>query len=289
MVGAEGVVQVIDGHPQRILLGWLDDRAAQVMLAPSGTVDITDGTASLVSTARAAVAARPEQVDQTGVLLGQPPEEVLEHVASLRRTVSATPFFSDGWRVEMVDLRHIVALQPSVAFDSALSRTAGTSADDLRGLAELTLPLAPPEAIRFAQDARGVWSCCSPNPNLRVLGPACGPMESAGGATVVGYVIGINPSFLQVADVGGRFVLRDGYHRAIGLLAHDIHVVPAFVRPFPTVEGVGGPGLLSASVFMGPRPPVLADFLDDRVTITRFHPAVRKVVVVNATETAVAA
>lgn len=55
-------------------------------------------------------------------------------------------------------------------------------------------------------------------------------MEAAGGAPVFGYVLGALPSFMQIAVIDGRCILRDGYHRAVGLLSRGISVVPAFVR-----------------------------------------------------------
>lgn len=261
------VTQVIDEHRQRVLLGWLDDQTAQAMLATPGVIDLVDRT-SLLDVCRSEVASRPDSVDQSGVLVGQPPAEVVDHVEVLRRGGTAAAYFREGWTVQMVDLRQIISLQPSVALDGAITRTDSFTSADLGALAALTLPAGPPEVVPISCDPRGVWTLSSPNPNLRVLQPACGPMETLGGATVVGYVVGILPSFLQVAVVEDRFVLRDGYHRSVGLLAHGITMVPAFVRRYSNVEGLGGPGLFSASVFMGSRPPVLADFLDAKVTTT---------------------
>jgi hypothetical protein len=68
------------------------------------------------------------------------------------------------------------------------------------------------------------------------------------------------------------------------LLARGITRAPAFVRDF----GVGplgtAAGLFATDVYLGDRPPLLSDFLDDEVAADVDVPAVQKMIVVHAIE-----
>jgi hypothetical protein len=60
----------------------------------------------------------------------------------------------------------------------------------------------------------------SPNPNLRVFENFTMHAQVMPGVEVpvFGFGVALLPSLMCVAGVGGRYFLRDGYHRAIGLL-----------------------------------------------------------------------
>jgi hypothetical protein len=87
-----------------------------------------------------------------------------------------------------------------------------------------------------------------------------------------------------VARFQGCCVLRDGYHRAFGLLSRGISRVPAFVRGFDTLEDLAPAGMLPQSAWLGQRPPLLRDYHDDRVAESVRLPAQRKMVIVQALE-----
>jgi hypothetical protein len=85
----------------------------------------------------------------------------------------------------------------------------------------------------------------------------------------------------------GRYFLRDGYHRAYGLLSAGITHVPALVREYPTYADSKMPvhGMLPVEEFLlGDRPPTLADYLDDAVSVDTFAPITTKMIVVQALE-----
>jgi len=83
----------------------------------------------------------------------------------------------------------------------------------------------------------------------------------------------------------GRYFLRDGYHRAYGLLAAGINLAPALVRDYATIEEANMPaGLLSPSTYLGTRPPLLGDYLDSSVAADTSVPVMTKMVVVQAIE-----
>jgi hypothetical protein len=83
----------------------------------------------------------------------------------------------------------------------------------------------------------------------------------------------------------GRSFLRDGYHRAVGLLRAGISQVPAIVFDAPSFQYISPtPALFDHEVAFSDRAPELADFWDDSVSADSLQPAVRKVVHIRAEE-----
>jgi len=100
-----------------------------------------------------------------------------------------------------------------------------------------------------------------------------------------GFAVTLQKSYLQVAGLGGRYFLRDGYHRAFGLLAAGIRHVPALVKDFESFEQVALPqGLLPQAAYLGDRPPTLSDYHDDQVAADTSLPVVQKMVVIQGLE-----
>ena len=93
---------------------------------------------------------------------------------------------------------------------------------------------------------------------------------------------------MQVVRVGNRLLLRDGYNRAYALLRRGIHTVPCLYREWPAEQDLEiGVGMLTPSVYLGDRPPLLGDFLDDAVAADVSTPAARKMILIHAVETLV--
>ena len=192
-------------------------------------------------------------------------------------------FFDEGWRLGLVDLSRVCAVQPVVFIDGPEMIDANNP-PSVAALANITLPLTIQHEFSVQPDqTRPLWSITSMNPNLRVFGNIAGP-PTQGQAPWFGFTVAATPSMVQVVRSHGRYILRDGYHRAVSLLAHGIAIVPAFIWDDPVVEQVLPPGMLPQNVYRGPRPPVLLDYLDDEVADTVNLPTMRKVIVVQATE-----
>ncbi len=99
----------------------------------------------------------------------------------------------------------------------------------------------------------------------------------------LGFEIRLYGSFLQAHRFPDRYVLRDGYHRAVALLARGINVVPALVSASPGIDPPRiGRGMLSRQVVMGRRPPMLPDYLDNDVSAEVSLPSTRRVIIVQA-------
>ncbi len=137
--------------------------------------------------------------------------------------------------------------------------------DDLAAVACLTLPLAPPPAqlpAHFDEDNQ-TWNISSRNPNLRITGTFAGEVKPD--VVGFGFLLEILTSFVSVAEFRGRYVLRDGYHRAYRLLAAGVVRVPVFVRRFGEEDSLFRSGMLPEAIYCGERPPTLADYHDDTV------------------------
>ena len=124
----------------------------------------------------------------------------------------------------------------------------------------------------------------SRNPNLRIIGQCGGPIPEQPGATALGFIVGVMPSFMQVMRFGSRYILRDGYHRALGLLDRGITQVPVFTRTMESIEQVILPGMLPQDAYLGERPPLLRDYRDDAVARDVRLPAIQRMIVIQGNE-----
>jgi hypothetical protein len=235
--------------------------------------------------ARQAVAARAAEPGQDAVV-ADVPAELAAHVRALEASPAAMPIHAEGWKVAMVDLRRVCAFQPSVVTDQSLARVRDADGTDLMSLAAVTLPLTQGEEVPLQYDPiRMAWTASSANPNLRIAAQV-GPLPVAPAGFALGFALTAGPSFMQVGRYRGRHYMRDGYHRAFGLLSRRITVVPAFVRDIGVFEElVPDPRtMLPQDGYLGERPPVLTDYLDDVVSAAVQVPAARKMVIVQALE-----
>lgn len=272
-------------RPARVLLGWLPpERGEYILVSNWAGVELTDQQRARVRQARDAVAARPIGIDQTDLVSAVPPE-LVGHLARLQAIPAGTRMFQEGWTVAMVDLERVVAFQPLVFTDTAVERVASVAPDDLEAVAELTLPIShTAPVIAQYEELKQTYTFTSPDPNLKVLGSFNGPVPEANGTHGFGFLVGVAPSFLQVARFQDRYVLRDGYHRTFGLLSRGISRVPAFIRDFDTLENLAPAGMLPQSAWLGQRPPLLSDYHNDLVSESVRWAAQRKMVIVQALE-----
>lgn len=276
-------------RPARALIGWLQQAEAQLMLAQRMVQRADDQLhADRAFEARAMVASRSAMVNDPHAL-SQAPVELADHVARFTAQQDYRPFLAEGWSVRLVDLSKVVALQPVVFWDHAQERTEAASAGDMPSIAQITLPIrsgAEPLPVQF-DPARNTWMITSRNPNLRIVGQFSGPVDVGNGhqLTGCGFVVTISPSFVQVVRYRDRLLLRDGYHRSLGLLAQGITHVPALFREFGQFEALGlGPGMLPEASYLGDRPPLLADYLAETVSAEVSLPASQKMLVIQGIE-----
>jgi hypothetical protein len=291
--GAQPDAMMQAKRPARVLLGWLSPQEAALMQggrevqAGRGSEDTPEHHLARARRAREVVGSRSAGVDQANIVQ-KPPGALVDYMGELQKQALIGQLLSEGWQPALVDISRVCATQPYIYTDHAVDRSAGVSADDVVALAKVTLPGSGSASLRATFDSRKqAFVFSSPNPNLRVVDRFEQPIEP--GAAGYGFVVRIIPSFLLVAAVKGRYILRDGYHRAYGLLRRGVNVVPALVRNFETVEELSIPGgMLPRHEFLGDRPPRLCDYLDDTVAADVELPATEKMVIVQGLELALA-
>lgn len=268
----------------RALIGWMT--ADQAILSLSGRrVDVQNREeySRRTERARTVVAGRPAGLDQTN-LRTDAPSELNQHIEALRQNAAGMQLFNEGWQVSIADLSKVCAAQPQINTGQSAKRTEGLHAGDLASLAAISLPIATPTAMPFLFDtSKNTWVFSSPNPNLQIGGNFHGQVQP--GQNGFGFIVGIPTSFLQVALCRGRYLLRDGYHRAFGFLSKGIARVPVFVREFENYDALGLPaGMLPQEAVLGDRPPTLNDYLDENVSAEISIPVTQKMVVIQALE-----
>jgi len=270
-------------RPARVPLGWLPpERGEFFLVSNQAGVGLSEAQRARVREARDAVAARPAGIDQADLVSALPPE-LADHVARLAMTPPGAGMRTEGWDIAMIDLERVVAIQPSVFTDTATQRVAGLDPGDLRSIAELTLPInhTAPVSVEF-DEFKQAYILTSPNPNLKVVANFNGPLPN--GMPGFGFGVAVAASYVQVVRFQSRYVLRDGYHRAFGLLSRGITRVPAFIRDFDTAENLAPAGMLPQNTWLGDRPPLLRDYHDDRVAESVSLPARHRMIVIHALE-----
>jgi hypothetical protein len=271
--------------------------AAVLVLNSNQQVQGTPEQREIVRRSAAAVASRDEGVDQVGII-EDPPATLGSYIEELRANAAAMVYFAQGFEVQIAHLDRICSFQPVIFTDSAASRVGTHDADDLVGIAEVSLPRTQPQAIRAQYDPlRKSWIIASANPNLRILTHVMLRVSNApdgslrldpNGVPVLGFGVAIGESFMQVGRFQGRYYLRDGYHRALGFLLRGIKRVPVFVRDVPVSESLAPAGMLPEQSYLGSRPPQLRDYLDDDVSSDVTLPASQKLIVIEGLELSLA-
>jgi hypothetical protein len=175
-----------------------------------------------------------------------------------------------------------------------LDQRVADAVDDPAALVELCLPAAQPlpPVGAFGDPDRHGFALSSLNPNLRVIGSNIGeglvsasPQVPPQKVQAFTFFVSMGASYLQVAQYQGRSFLRDGYHRAAGLLRAGVSTVPAIIFDAPSFQYIAPTSaLFDHEVAFSDRAPRLADFWDDSVSADSLQPAVRKVVHIRADE-----
>lgn len=268
-------------RPARALLGWMQPNEALLMLT-GRRQDVlpTDEQKQLVERLRDGVARRLAGIDQSG--LEQPATVVLDpYLAELEKDQAADGLFASGCKVALIDLSRVIAAQPLVHVDHAEERVAAVQSNDVTSIARVSLPTTQLVELPATFDqAQKAWVLSSANPNLRLIGAGQG--QTPQGPPVLGFSVALVTSFVRIARYRGRYVLVDGYHRAHGFLRRGIKIVPAFVSEARSFEELGLPavGMLPQDAYLGDRPPVLADYLNEDVSAAIMVPATQKTIAI---------
>ncbi len=187
------------------------------------------------------------------------------------------------WRLAVVDLRKLIAFQRRIGFADG-DRFRAEKIADGQHLLDLTLPTAPAQPSHeffAAPDGRSL-TIRTLSPNLRVRFAE----QMDGGLDSVRLVAQPGSPYFEVASYGRRWFLRDGYHRSFFLLKQGICHVPAVVVCAETLAEMGaiGPRFFAEDVLFSAQPPMVTDFLDERLVVRFFRPRPEKVMQVSIQE-----
>jgi hypothetical protein len=193
------------------------------------------------------------------------------------------------WSMGFADpTRGVLSSVRAVDLDRAAALVDGVDLEP-RSLVDLCLPTPRSATVEGAIDAfQMTFTTSSMEPNLRIAGFEVAAVQEAGGQVhqVMGVRLASGPSFVQLAEYRGRWLLRDGYHRVVELLRRSVTRVPCVVIRARTFEetGAGRPGLFGYETLFGPRPPLVTDFLDDDLSADAATSATLRVIRVRAEE-----
>lgn len=268
----------------RLLIGWVPDDAACASLAgPMVAPPYPDDVRERVRRAHQVVRDRPP-IDRTVPVVSDVPDSLTAYISELATKPFFQPFRAERWSVRMANLRRVQVVQWQIHTAHAEERTDSATAADVLSLARVALPLSRAKELTcnaWSPDGRTLMVTCR-NPMLRPLAlqhpalptPVCVTLEDAIEPVTglelkrVSFHLLIDNSQVQVVRWRGAYFLRDGNHRAFGLLSRGITTIPVLYREYADHEDPGLPkvGIFDPAVYLGERPPVLADFIDDGVS-----------------------
>jgi hypothetical protein len=230
--------------------------------------------------------AERERHETCTALLAEEPEGIDFLLAECKqRSDLRAEYEGLDWTLGVVDLRRLLAFQRRLVFSTGRHTSPTPKKDDWPQLISFTVGLrrdTEHHVVRNGSATGGLdISLHSSNPDLQVqLSPNAGrgdhlPLSLYGGSP-----------FFEVAELRGRWFLRDGYHRAYRLLQAGAHRIPAVVIYARTIGELGAtePWFFSQAQLFSDRPPRVMDFLDENLVLRYERTALRKVIRIRVEE-----
>jgi hypothetical protein len=189
------------------------------------------------------------------------------------------------WTLGVVDLRRLLAFQRRLVFSAVQHAPHIPQQDDWPQLLSFTIGLRRSTEHHFVGNGSATGdldiSLHSSNPDLQLR---LSLNEGRSGYLPLS-LYGGSP-FFEVAELRGRWFLRDGYHRAYRLLQAGVHRIPAVVIYTRTVEELGAtePWFFCEEQLFSDRPPRVIDFLDENLVLRYERTALRKVIRIRVEE-----
>jgi hypothetical protein len=219
-------------------------------------------------------------------LLAEESESIDRLLAECKqRSDLQTEYEGLDWTLGVVDLRRLLAFQRRLVFTVTQPTSDLPRQDDWPQLLSLTIGLRRSTEHHFVHNGNGTGdldiSLHSSNPDLQLrLSPGAGrgghlPLSLYGGSP-----------FCEVAELRGRWFLRDGYHRAYRLLQAGVHRIPTVVIHARTTEELGAtkPWFFSEEQLFSEHPPQVMDFFDETMVLRYERTAFRKVIRIRVEE-----
>jgi hypothetical protein len=189
------------------------------------------------------------------------------------------------WTLGVVDLRRLLAFQRRLVFDSARQPLEVVTQDNWPSLISIAIGAKRNTEYRLKHNKCSTDSLDinihSSNPDLQLR---LDPKRGEGG--LLPFTLYGGSPFLEVAELRGRWFLRDGYHRAYNLLKVGVHHVPAVVISARNIGELGAtePWFFCEEQLFSDRPPRVIDFLDEDLVLRYKRVPLRKVIRVRIEE-----
>jgi hypothetical protein len=206
------------------------------------------------------------------------PADCAEHLAQLSAHPLMARFQADfgEWSVGLVEIGPVVAAQAQV------ERNRCSGMHDLGGAAPLQLlerclPIQDQGTqVIWEQDQNGRGLLIRhADHNLQAIG-GTGTLTPEG-ALVVGPVIGQRAAWVHVIDIDGRLYLRNGYHRAVGLMeAGHSHMPCLLLKGSRAQLGVNN---FPLDILYAENPPTLGHFAVDLATEVQLRKATKMIAI----------
>jgi hypothetical protein len=258
------------------LIAWgLDECPHRCVAIGRGQGDF----AKTVESARKRLATRESYVSFPAWL--EEETETIKHLLTIsaRRPDLQEEYKDLDWTLGVVDLRHLLAFQRRLIFSFTQRHLSIPGPDDWPRLISFAFESERNTCHRIISTEstadRLDFSLSSGNPDLQLrLKPKTGDGDRS-----PLFLYGGSP-FLEVAELRGRWFLRDGYHRAYRLLQAGINRVPAVVIYARTIEELGAtaPWFFSEEQLFSDHPPQVVDFLEESLVFRYERPALRKMI-----------
>jgi hypothetical protein len=219
------------------------------------------------------VIAQRSPFQQSSVVLTVETEKLREEFAYFAKRQDLLSEMSGlSWSLGVVDLRSLLAFQRRLAFGAGTAQPSVPIAGDWPALLELCFGSPKPVEYDVFHDRLTetvIMRSSNPNLHIRVTKDPTHPLIVHGGCP-----------FLEVAHFRDRWFLRDGYHRAYGLLQAQVFEVPAVIVEARTIEELGAnqPWFLPEAVLLSDTPPRIVDFLNEDLVLQYDRPPFIKII-----------
>jgi hypothetical protein len=216
----------------------------------------------------------PDKISVRGLAAEhQGSSEQLRQDASFANTFSNFPY-----SFEEVEIDKLVASQRTVHIEY-IDHLTSQYEQGGRNLFEFCLaPAQDVTSISIGRTAQNAFTASSDNPGLRFLGAFEEPyrqgmlrVETPGGQTVrvIVLALGFGQSTANVYRVGTRMILNNGFHRLYTLRTLGVTHAPVVVQQVTHPEVEMPPAIAELPreyVIKNPRPGLMKDFFEDRLT-----------------------
>lgn len=264
----------------KILAGFTDTPHFQ-QLASSTLSVLDEGSVSdIMGNIETAQAARQdlEPVDTSEAVLGPIPKD---HTDYLNKVRESDPFMQIYGEREhefaLVDAGRLCIFQPNVSLEYSLE-VPGESMKDM-------LEYCIPESFEVQAEV----SVSNNRPEMIIVTESSNlSIEQYGlDGDKVCFSFGPNKNWVQVAELGNRFYLKNGYHRVHSLLEKGVRKIPAIIYPATDWDDTGGnkPGFFSHNYLKNlDRPPIMDDFFREELVIEIPRRKTKKAIIISASE-----